>query len=68
MTTKSQDRNFYFVTYYDLQIHLSLSQSVSPILLVNGLVRVRNEDSIACKFFRKGNICHSKGNVNGYSL
>ena len=68
MTTKSQDRNFYFVMYYNLQIHLSLSQSVSPILLVNGLVRVRNEDSIACKFFRKGNICLSKGNVNGYSL
>ena len=39
-------------------IHFNPSHSVSPILLLNGLVMVTNEGSIACK----------KGNARGYSL
>ena len=44
-----------------LHIHFNPSQNVSHILLLNGLVMVTNEGSIACKYFKKGN-------VRGYSL
>ena len=44
-----------------LHIHSNHSQNVSPIVLLNGLVMVTNEGSIACK-------CFKKGNVWGYSL
>ena len=36
-----------------LHIHFKPSQNVSPILLLNGLVMVTNEGSIACKCFKK---------------
>ena len=44
-----------------LHIHFNPSQNVSPFLLLNGLVMVTNEGSIACK-------CFKEGNVRGYSL
>ena len=44
-----------------LHIHFNPSQNVSPFLLLNGLVMVTNEASIACK-------CFKEGNVRGYSL
>ena len=39
-----------------LRIHFNPSQTVSPILLLNGLVIVINEGSIACKCFKKENL------------
>ena len=39
-----------------LHIHLSPLKHVSPILLLNGLVMVTNEVSIAWKCFKKGNV------------
>ena len=44
-----------------LHIHFNPSQNVSPILVLNGVVMVTNEGSIACK-------CFKKGNVRGHSL
>ena len=43
-----------------VHIHFNPSQSVSPILLLNGLVIVTNEGLIACKYFKK--------KCKGYSL
>ena len=45
----------------NLHIHFNPSQNVSAILLLNGLVMVTNEGSIACK-------CFKRGNVRGYFL
>ena len=39
-----------------LPIHFNPSQNVSPISLLNGLMMVPNEGSIACKCFKKGNV------------
>ena len=45
----------YFYPFFSksLHIHFNPSQNVSPILLLNGLVMVTNEGSIACKCFKK---------------
>ena len=43
-----------------LHINFNPSQNVSPILLLNGLLMLTNEGSIACK-------CFKKGNITGYS-
>ena len=37
-----------------LHIHFNPSQNVSSILLLNGLVMVTNEGSIACECFKQG--------------
>ena len=39
-----------------LLFHVNLSPNVSAILLFNGLGMVTNEESIACKRFKKRNI------------
>ena len=36
-----------------LHIHFYPGQNVSPIILLNDLVMVTNEGSIACKYFKK---------------
>ena len=45
----------YFYAFFSksLHIHFNPSQNVSPVLLLNGLVMVTNEGSIACKCFKK---------------
>ena len=44
-------------------IHFNPSQYFSPILLLNGLVMVTNERSIACKCFEKGNVRDIRSNI-----
>ena len=46
-----------------LHIHFNPSQNVSPVLLLNGLMIVTNEGSIAYKCFKKGNV--GKGGGGG---
>ena len=40
----------------NLHTHFNFSQNVSSILMLNGLVVVTNEGSIAYKCFKKGNV------------
>ena len=54
-------KSFYPFFSKSLHIHFNPSQNVSTVLLLNGLVMVTNEETIACK-------CFKKGNVRGYSL
>ena len=47
-----------FCQFFSKGLHICFnpSQAVSPILLLNGLVMVTSELSIACKYFKKVNI------------
>ena len=49
-------KSFCLFFWKSWHIHFNPSQNVSPILLLNGLVMVTNEGSIACKCFKTGNI------------
>ena len=49
----------------NLYIHFNPSQNLSPILLLNGLVMITNEGSIAYKCFKKGNVGGTYSNI-GY--
>ena len=40
----------------NVQINFTPSQNVSPMCLLNDLMMVTNEESIACKCFKKGNV------------
>ena len=42
-----------------LHININPSQSVSPIVMLNGLMMVKNIGLIACKCFNKGNVRRS---------
>ena len=52
---------FCLIISKSLHFHANPSPNVSPVLLLNGLVMVANEGSIACK-------CLKKGNLREYSL
>ena len=39
--------------FKSLHIHFNPSQNASPILLLNGLVMVTNDEPVACKCFKK---------------
>ena len=39
-----------------LLININPSQNVSPIVMLNGLMMVKNIGFIACKCFKKGNV------------
>ena len=63
MFRRFRENNKLFINIYleSLHIHLNPPQNVSPVLLLNGLVIVTHEKSIAWK-------CFTKGKVRGYSL
>ena len=40
----------------NVPIHFNAAQNISPTSLLNGLMMVTNEGSIACNCFKKGNV------------
>ena len=53
----------YFCPFFSKSLHINFntSQNVSPILLLNGLMMFTNEESLACKCFKKSNVRESIG-------
>ena len=49
-------RSYLFIHIFGLRIRFNPTHVSSPMLSFNGLVMFTNKGSIACKYFKKGNV------------